>query len=254
MGSQSLVSVDVTRQNDAYVGTVCIKQTEFGIQPIKIGGGLVRVKDELEISHYERCAAFGKARPRNPPAPPLSMICRSPELYFVSCKAEGQASFCWPMGVTYADRAANYCSEWGAVRLMEVPPTSVAGLAGTSRSPAGPIITAPLNHTTMHKDGESQETNSAAPGYSDLMVCDNLACPTYESALVCQAREGAMAVLCLNSLGGNGSLGPRPATRLHWHKGRPTEPRDSLGASPSLLLSSLAVATPQSLPDTWPAS
>ena len=44
------VSVDVTRQNDAYVGTVCIKQTEFGIQPIKIGGGLVRVKDELEIS------------------------------------------------------------------------------------------------------------------------------------------------------------------------------------------------------------
>ena len=44
------VSVNVTRQNDAYVGTVRIKQTEFGIQPIKIGGGLVRVKDELEIS------------------------------------------------------------------------------------------------------------------------------------------------------------------------------------------------------------
>jgi hypothetical protein len=44
------VSVDVTRQNDAYVGAVRIKQTEFGIQPIKIGGGVVRVKDELEIS------------------------------------------------------------------------------------------------------------------------------------------------------------------------------------------------------------
>ena len=44
------VSVDVTRQKDAYVGTVRIKQTEFGIQPIKIGGGVVRVKDELEIS------------------------------------------------------------------------------------------------------------------------------------------------------------------------------------------------------------
>ena len=43
------VSVDVT-QNDAYLGTVRIKQTEFGIQPIKIGGGVVRVKDELEIS------------------------------------------------------------------------------------------------------------------------------------------------------------------------------------------------------------
>src|ERR1700693_3087569 len=44
------VSIDVTRQNDAYVGTVRIKQTEFGIQPIKIVGGVVMVKDELEIS------------------------------------------------------------------------------------------------------------------------------------------------------------------------------------------------------------
>jgi polyisoprenoid-binding protein YceI len=44
------VSVDVTRQNDAYLGTVRIKHTKFGIQPIKIGGGVVRMKDELEIS------------------------------------------------------------------------------------------------------------------------------------------------------------------------------------------------------------
>src|SRR3984957_17427811 len=51
------------------------------------------------------------------------------------------------MGVTYADRAANYCSEWGGVRLMEVPPTSIAGPAGTSRSPHRPIITAPLKFT-----------------------------------------------------------------------------------------------------------
>ena len=50
------VSVDVTRQNDAYVGTVRIKQTEFGIQPIKIGGGVVRVKDELEIG-FRVCTA-----------------------------------------------------------------------------------------------------------------------------------------------------------------------------------------------------
>ena len=49
-GVTKQVSVDVTRQNDAYVGTVRIKQTEFDIQPIKIGGGVVRVKDELEIS------------------------------------------------------------------------------------------------------------------------------------------------------------------------------------------------------------
>ena len=44
--------LDVTRENDAYVGAVRIKQTEFGIQPIKIGGGVVKVKDELEI-HFQ---------------------------------------------------------------------------------------------------------------------------------------------------------------------------------------------------------
>ena len=43
-------TVEVTRQNDAYVGAVRLKQTDFGIQPIKIGGGVVRVKDELEVS------------------------------------------------------------------------------------------------------------------------------------------------------------------------------------------------------------
>ena len=44
------VSVEVTREDNAYVGTARIKQTEFGIQPIKIGGGVVKVKDELEMS------------------------------------------------------------------------------------------------------------------------------------------------------------------------------------------------------------
>jgi len=46
------VILDVTRENNAYVGAVRIKQTEFGIQPIKIGGGVVKVKDELEI-HFQ---------------------------------------------------------------------------------------------------------------------------------------------------------------------------------------------------------
>jgi hypothetical protein len=39
-----------TREGGAYVGTVRIKQTDFGIQPIKVGGGVVKVKDELEIA------------------------------------------------------------------------------------------------------------------------------------------------------------------------------------------------------------
>ena len=48
-GATGPVSVPVTRESDAYVGTVRIKQTDFDIQPIKIGGGVVKVKDELEI-------------------------------------------------------------------------------------------------------------------------------------------------------------------------------------------------------------
>jgi polyisoprenoid-binding protein YceI len=51
-GATRPVIVDVTREGDAYVGMVRIKQTEFGIQPIKIGGGVVKVKDELEISFH----------------------------------------------------------------------------------------------------------------------------------------------------------------------------------------------------------
>jgi hypothetical protein len=50
MGSQSRSASTSLGKNDAYVGTVLMRQTEFGIQPIKIGGGVVRVKDELEIS------------------------------------------------------------------------------------------------------------------------------------------------------------------------------------------------------------
>jgi hypothetical protein len=44
------VIAEVTRQDGAYVGTAHIKQTEFGIRLIKIGGGVVKVMDELGIS------------------------------------------------------------------------------------------------------------------------------------------------------------------------------------------------------------
>jgi polyisoprenoid-binding protein YceI len=49
-GVTKSLTLDVARENDAYVGTARIKQTDFGIQPIKIGGGVVKVKDELEIT------------------------------------------------------------------------------------------------------------------------------------------------------------------------------------------------------------
>jgi hypothetical protein len=43
------VIIDISRENGAYVGTAYIKQSHFGIRPIQVGGGLVKVKDELEI-------------------------------------------------------------------------------------------------------------------------------------------------------------------------------------------------------------
>jgi polyisoprenoid-binding protein YceI len=43
------VRVEVRNENGIYTGHARIKQTDFGIQPIKVGGGLVKVKDELDI-------------------------------------------------------------------------------------------------------------------------------------------------------------------------------------------------------------
>jgi hypothetical protein len=43
------VHVEVKHSGDAYSGRAEIKQTDFGIKPVTVGGGLVKVKDELEI-------------------------------------------------------------------------------------------------------------------------------------------------------------------------------------------------------------
>ena len=34
---------------DAYSGNALIRQTDFGIQPVRAAGGAVRVKDEVEV-------------------------------------------------------------------------------------------------------------------------------------------------------------------------------------------------------------
>lgn len=48
-GATRPVTVDVRSEKGAYVGTARIKQTDFGIQPIQVGGGVVKVKNELAI-------------------------------------------------------------------------------------------------------------------------------------------------------------------------------------------------------------
>jgi len=44
------VTVSVKRDAAAYTGSAVIKQTDFGIKPITVGGGVIKVKDEIEIT------------------------------------------------------------------------------------------------------------------------------------------------------------------------------------------------------------
>jgi polyisoprenoid-binding protein YceI len=48
-GETHVVPVQVRGMGAHYVGSSRFKQTEFGIQPVKVAGGMVRVKDEVRI-------------------------------------------------------------------------------------------------------------------------------------------------------------------------------------------------------------
>jgi polyisoprenoid-binding protein YceI len=48
-GMTKPVIVDVKESGGHYTGTARLKQTDFGIQPVKAAGGTVRVKDEVRI-------------------------------------------------------------------------------------------------------------------------------------------------------------------------------------------------------------
>jgi polyisoprenoid-binding protein YceI len=48
-GQTRPVTVEVKETGGHYVGTSRLKQTEFGITPVKVAGGAIRVKDEILI-------------------------------------------------------------------------------------------------------------------------------------------------------------------------------------------------------------
>lgn len=48
-GQTRPVSAKVEKQQGSYVGRCQIKQTDFGIQPVRAAGGTVKVKDQLDI-------------------------------------------------------------------------------------------------------------------------------------------------------------------------------------------------------------
>lgn len=48
-GTTRSVTLLVEQAQDTYRGSVLIRQRDFGIQPVKVAGGTVRVKDEVKI-------------------------------------------------------------------------------------------------------------------------------------------------------------------------------------------------------------
>jgi polyisoprenoid-binding protein YceI len=48
-GQSHPVTVDVSLKDGAYRGTAALKQTEFGIKPVTVAGGTVKVKDEVRV-------------------------------------------------------------------------------------------------------------------------------------------------------------------------------------------------------------
>jgi polyisoprenoid-binding protein YceI len=48
-GETRPVSVDITEENGHYRGTAELKQKDFGISPISLGGGTIKVKNELRV-------------------------------------------------------------------------------------------------------------------------------------------------------------------------------------------------------------
>ncbi len=49
-GRSRRITVRVARTGRSYSGATTIRQSDFGMKPISIAGGMVRVKDELKIS------------------------------------------------------------------------------------------------------------------------------------------------------------------------------------------------------------
>ena len=48
-GQTQPVSVSVNEKDNHYIGNASFKQTEFGITPVRVAGGAVRVKDEVRL-------------------------------------------------------------------------------------------------------------------------------------------------------------------------------------------------------------
>jgi polyisoprenoid-binding protein YceI len=60
-GVTRAVTVNVTSDNGRFVGVSTLKQREFGITPVSVAGGTVKVKDELKIEFNIRAGGQAPA-------------------------------------------------------------------------------------------------------------------------------------------------------------------------------------------------
>lgn len=68
-GQTHPVSVSVKKEKGAYTGSVKLKQTDFGIIPVAIAGGTVKVKDELKLDFEVFPGEIGRIPLNHPSAP-----------------------------------------------------------------------------------------------------------------------------------------------------------------------------------------
>jgi polyisoprenoid-binding protein YceI len=48
-GKDHTIAVEVTLKDERYRGSATLKQTDFGITPVTVAGGTVKVKDEIKV-------------------------------------------------------------------------------------------------------------------------------------------------------------------------------------------------------------
>ncbi len=51
-GVSKTITLNVTKDGAAYVSRTTLKQTDFGIKPVTAGGGMVKVKDQVELEFH----------------------------------------------------------------------------------------------------------------------------------------------------------------------------------------------------------
>ena len=60
-GESRPIRFDVRRENGLYRGTATLRQTEFGIKPVRLAAGTVRVKDEVRVEFEVKAATEEEA-------------------------------------------------------------------------------------------------------------------------------------------------------------------------------------------------